>query len=70
MARSDPLAPNWDGKLASTDIDYLANNGEELEKAIEQDPATKKRLDIALKLFQGGIKESQIKIEAAMKRAG
>ncbi|KAL1751314.1 hypothetical protein FB107DRAFT_278777 [Schizophyllum commune] len=38
----DPLAAaDWDGKLASTDIDYLTNNGEELEKAIERDPVTK-----------------------------
>ena len=38
----DPLAAaDWDGKLASTDIDYLTNNGEELVKAIERDPVTK-----------------------------
>ncbi|KAI5828417.1 hypothetical protein K523DRAFT_353440 [Schizophyllum commune Tattone D] len=38
----DPLvAADWDGKLASTDIDYLTKNGEELEKAIERDPVTK-----------------------------
>ncbi|KAF2179397.1 aldolase [Zopfia rhizophila CBS 207.26] len=69
LATIDPLAAaNWDGNLASTDIDYLANNGAELEKAIAADPVTVQRLDDALKLFQGGIKESRAKIEEAMKQ--
>ncbi|KAF2260863.1 aldolase [Lojkania enalia] len=67
LASVDPLAAaDWDGKLASTDIDYLANNGAELDKAIKNDPITAERLDIALKLFQGGIDESRAKIKAAM----
>ncbi|KAF2726576.1 aldolase [Polyplosphaeria fusca] len=70
LANVDPLAAaDWDGKLASTDIDYLANNGAELEKAIKKDPVTVERLDIALKLFGGGIDESQAKIEAQMAKA-
>ncbi|KAF2465800.1 aldolase [Lindgomyces ingoldianus] len=69
LSNVDPLAAaDWDGKLASTDIDYLANNGAELEKAIEKDPITVQRLDDALKLFQGGISESRGKIEEAMKK--
>ncbi|ORY04478.1 hypothetical protein BCR34DRAFT_491488 [Clohesyomyces aquaticus] len=68
LSKIDPLAAaDWDGKLVSTDIDYLANNGAELEKAIEKDPITVQRLDDALKLFQGGIRESMEKIEASMK---
>lgn len=64
----DPLASaQWDGKLASTDVDYLANNGAELEKAIKSDPVSVARLDDALKLFQGGIDESREKIEKKMK---
>ena len=64
----DPLAPaDWDGKLASTDIDYLANNGEELEKSIAADPATKNRLYEALELFKGGELRSRTAIEEAMK---
>lgn len=70
LSTVDPLAAaDWDGKLASTGIDYLANSGAELEKAIKKDPITVQRLDDALKLFQGGIKESQGKIEAAMAAA-
>lgn len=69
MANKDPLAPkNWDGKLARTDIDYLANNGAELEKAIEADPVTKQRLFDALELFQGGELRSRAAIEAAMEQ--
>jgi transaldolase len=67
LANVDPLAAaDWDGKLASTDVDYLANNGKALEEAIAKDPITVQRLDDALKLFQGAIKESQQKIEAIM----
>jgi transaldolase len=68
IAATDPLAPaNWDGKLASTDIDYLANNGAELAKAIAADPATVARLKDALELFIGGQNKSRAKIEAALK---
>lgn len=67
VAKTDPLAAaTWDGKLASTDIDYLANNGAELEKAIEADPVTKTRLFEALDLFKGGEMRSKAAIEEAM----
>ncbi|OPB40827.1 hypothetical protein A0O28_0009080 [Trichoderma guizhouense] len=68
LANIDPLAAaEWDGKLASTDIDYLANGGEELAKAIAADPITKERLAIALELFTGGENSSKDKIDAAVK---
>ncbi|KAL7815518.1 aldolase [Trichoderma gracile] len=68
LAHMDPLAAaEWDGKLASTDIDYLANGGEELDKAIEADPIAKERLAIALELFTGGENSSKDKIEAAVR---
>ncbi|KAH0499799.1 hypothetical protein TgHK011_006965 [Trichoderma gracile] len=68
LAHIDPLAAaEWDGKLASTDIDYLANGGEELDKAIEADPIAKERLAIALELFTGGENSSKDKIEAAVR---
>jgi len=68
LSKTDPLAPaNWDGKLASTNIDYLANNGAELEKAIAADPATKTRLFEALELFKVGELRSKVAIEEAMK---
>jgi transaldolase len=69
LSKTDPLAAaEWDGKLASTDIDYLANNGAELEKAIEADPITKTRLYDALELFKGGELRSKAAIEEAMKQ--
>lgn len=69
LAKTDPLAAaNWDGKLASTDIDYLANNGAELEKAIEADPITKTRLFEALELFKGGELRSKAAIEEALRQ--
>lgn len=69
VPKADPLAAaNWDGKLARTDIDYLANNGAELQKAIEADPVTKTRLYEALELFKGGELRSKAAIEEAMKQ--
>ena len=63
----DPLAPaDWDGKLASTEVDYLANNGSELQRAIAADPITQQRLNDALDLFKGAEARSRVKIEAAM----
>ncbi|KAG9603132.1 aldolase, partial [Aureobasidium melanogenum] len=64
VSRIDPLAAaSIDAKIASTDVDYLANNGEELQKAIKDDPVTSQRLDDALKLFTSGLMESKAKIE-------
>jgi transaldolase len=70
LAKMDPLAAaDWDGKLANTDTDYLANGGVELAKAIEADPITKSRLKDALELFIGGENRSKAKVEAAMQAA-
>lgn len=63
----DPLASaDWDRKLASTDVDYLANQGAELEKANNADPIVKQRLFEALELFQGGEMRSKAAIEEAL----
>jgi transaldolase len=68
IAQLDALAnASWDGKLASTEIDYLANMGAELDKANEADAVTKQRLREALALFVAAEKRSQAKIEEAMK---
>ncbi|KAI0474361.1 hypothetical protein F4859DRAFT_88314 [Xylaria cf. heliscus] len=53
LSKIDPLLENWDGEQASTDIDYLANEGAELEKAIASDPIATYRLAAALKIFIG-----------------
>jgi hypothetical protein len=65
VSKIDPLqAADIDSKLASTDIDCLANNGEELQKEIKANPITSQRLDDPLTLFTGGlILESKAKIQ-------
>lgn len=64
VAKVDPFrAADVHWKLASTDIDYLANNGAELQRAIEAEPVMKQRLEDALQLFTGGLLESKAKIE-------
>lgn len=69
LAATDPLAgPDWDGKLASTEIDYLCNNGEALEKAIDSDDVTKKALHEALEAFRQNELQSKAAIEEAMKQ--
>ncbi|KAK1460749.1 transaldolase [Colletotrichum melonis] len=69
LATIDPLAAaEWDGNLARTDVDYLADGGAALQRAIEADPVTTTRLSDALKLFIGGEKSSQGKIEEVLKQ--
>ncbi|KAJ7499470.1 hypothetical protein FB451DRAFT_1385170 [Mycena latifolia] len=63
VSKSDPLTANWDGKLPSTDIDCLANDGAALAKAIEADPVTKQRLYDVRELFKGGEMSSKEIIE-------
>ena len=67
LSRVDPLSgADWDSKVAGTDVDYLANQGAELEKAIKADLSTKQRLRDALELFIGAEKKSQAKVEEAI----
>ncbi|KAL6862274.1 hypothetical protein J3F83DRAFT_745702 [Trichoderma novae-zelandiae] len=45
LSTIDPFArPDWDGKLADMQTDYIANDGEKLDEAIRNDPITEKRL--------------------------
>lgn len=68
LANIDPLAAaDWDGKLASTDVDYLANGGAALAEAIAKDPIATTRLKDALELFTGGEERSKSKIETVLK---
>ncbi|KAM3414867.1 hypothetical protein BST61_g10010 [Cercospora zeina] len=59
VSKSDPLSVGGNPSSARTETDYLANNGEELHKAIVGDPVTKQRLEDALALFTGGLMESR-----------
>ncbi|OJJ96423.1 hypothetical protein ASPACDRAFT_125025 [Aspergillus aculeatus ATCC 16872] len=66
LASIDPLVASWDGKLASTDTDYLANNGVALEDAIKADPIATARLGDALQLFIKVESQSKVLIEKAI----
>lgn len=60
----DPLAAaDWDGQLASTQEDYLANRGIALDSAIDKDPIAKTRLKYALEMFTEAENKSKKKIE-------
>lgn len=65
---TDLLAgPNWDGKLASIDVDYLADNGKLLEESIKQDPAVVKKLKDVLDVFTEADLQAKAAIEAEFK---
>jgi transaldolase len=62
---SDPLAgPDWDGKLARTDIDYVANNGRLLEEANTTDKAVAQKLKDILDIFHEFDEKARVAIEA------
>ncbi|ROW03679.1 hypothetical protein VMCG_05343 [Cytospora schulzeri] len=67
LATVDPLAAkDWDGKLASTDIDYLANGGAELERTIREDPITESRLREGLEVFTAAENKGKALIESVL----
>ncbi|KAJ7140699.1 hypothetical protein C8R44DRAFT_866399 [Mycena epipterygia] len=66
VSGTDPLTAKWDGVVASTDVDYLADNGKALAASIEADPVTKQRLYDALELFKGGELSSKEIIDKAI----
>jgi len=69
LLRTDPLAgTDWDSQLARTDIDYLANKGAALKKAIREDPATAKGLPEALEAFKANELQSKAAIEEVLKQ--
>ncbi|KAL4749236.1 hypothetical protein BDW72DRAFT_137462 [Aspergillus terricola var. indicus] len=68
LAAVDPLAAaDWDGNIASTDVDYLKDSGAELEKAIKADPIASARVSDALGVFLKVEGESRELIERVMK---
>lgn len=66
LLKVDPLRE--DGKAQSFDIgvDYLANKAEALERAIEEDDETKRRLTDAVEVFIKAELQARVLIEAAM----
>ncbi|RBQ68808.1 hypothetical protein FVER14953_21004 [Fusarium verticillioides] len=66
LANIDPLAgPGWPG-LPALDIDYLADNGAALTKAIAADTFTQRGLDTALEAFKANELQSRDAIEEAL----
>ena len=67
LAQVDPLAgPEWNGALASIDIDYLADNGAALTDAIAGDPVAAEGLHEALQAFTANETQSRRAIEEVM----
>lgn len=67
--RIDPLAgPTWDGKLASTSTDWLANDGEALTRAINADPAVVKKLKDVFNAFGEADDRAKEAIESEIAR--
>lgn len=65
----DPLVgAEWDGKLPSTKVDYLKDNGAALSEAIAADQFTKKGVYEALEAFKANELQSRRAIEEAMKQ--
>ncbi|KAL3489937.1 aldolase [Aspergillus germanicus] len=61
---TDPLAgPEWDGKFASTEVDWLADNGAALAKAMESDPAVVRKMKDVLGAFLGADARAKKAIE-------
>ncbi|KAL2810621.1 hypothetical protein BJX63DRAFT_434138 [Aspergillus granulosus] len=69
LSKTDPLAgPGWSGILAPTDIDYLADDGAALTRAINEDPVTKKGLYEALEAFKANEAQSKNAIEEVLRQ--
>ncbi|KAL4910537.1 hypothetical protein BDW74DRAFT_184429 [Aspergillus multicolor] len=69
LTKTDPFAgPGWDGRLARIDIDYLADNGAALTKAIGEDPITARGLHEALEAFKANEVQSRTVIEEVLKQ--
>jgi transaldolase len=65
---SDPLAgPGWDGKFASTEIDYISNNGENLTRAIKADPVVTSKIKDVLDIFHENEEKAREMIEKSIK---
>ena len=65
LVETDPLAAEG-FKPASLNIDYLENNGAELEAAISQDPTARKRVMDVATLFNQAERDSMTFITGAL----
>ncbi|TLS21562.1 uncharacterized protein PpBr36_10291 [Pyricularia pennisetigena] len=70
LLERDPLTEGWDGSMPSADVDYLADGGAALQRAIDADPATRKRVRDALDFFVDAEERSRRRIEAVVAALG
>lgn len=67
MCHKDPLAgPGWDGKLATLQVNYIADNGAALDAAIKADAVTGPRLQDALDIFAAYDLKAKAAIETVL----
>jgi transaldolase len=65
LSTSDPLAgKDWDGTFASTQVDYLADDGKALADAINKDPVVVKKMRDVLKAFSDADDQAKTEIES------
>ena len=67
----DPLAgPEWDGHLATTHADFLANGGEKLDTFIKENVVLNKRFTDAVTFFLGAEEGAKATIEELIASKG
>ena len=60
----DPLAgPDWDGTLASTEVDWLSDDGKALTDVMDADPAVVRKMKDVLGAFGGADVKAKDAIE-------
>lgn len=58
------MGPDWNGQLARIDIDYISDNGKNLEEAITRDGQTAKKLREICAVFHEADEKAREAIEA------
>ncbi|KAL2688933.1 hypothetical protein Neosp_002983 [[Neocosmospora] mangrovei] len=71
LSKLDPLAGTaWDGVLPAVNVDYLAADGERLNRAIQKDGVAAKRVKDAMDRFLDAEAKAKAAIEAEMQNLG
>ncbi|KAK5989480.1 Transaldolase-like protein [Cladobotryum mycophilum] len=71
LSTADPLAgPDWDGKLATAETDFVADGGAKLDAFIKSDPVASKRVGDAEAFFLEMEDKARIVIEKEMAAQG
>ncbi|CDS02081.1 related to Transaldolase B [Sporisorium scitamineum] len=70
LLKVDPLRADGVAQTFDLTTDYLANNAAELEKAIQEDPETARRIKDAVQVFQKAELQAKALIDAAVLKVG